>query len=60
MMRVKIPIGGIEMGVPNANDKNKLKQETETVKGTMFSVGIVGAVILVTYFIVYGLYIVRI
>ena len=58
MMRVKIPIGGILMGAQNANNKNKT--ETETTKGTMFSVGIVGAVILITYFIVYGLYLVRI
>lgn len=46
------------MGAQNANNKNKT--ETETSKGTMFSVGIVGAVILITYVIVYGLYLVRI
>ncbi|MFO1443309.1 cytochrome c oxidase subunit II [Bacillus sp. Bva_UNVM-123] len=46
------------MGVPNPKDKNK--RDTESVKGTIFSVGVVGAVILITYFIMYGLYMVRI
>lgn len=35
-------------------------KETETVKGTIFSVGVVGAVILLTYVIVYGLYMMRV
>ncbi len=30
-----------------------------TLKGTFFSVGVVGAVILVTYLLIYGLYMVR-
>ncbi|MBS4220460.1 cytochrome C oxidase subunit II [Bacillus sp. FJAT-49711] len=39
---------------------NRVKQENEeTTKGTLFSVGIVGAVILVTYLVLYGLYMVR-
>ncbi len=38
----------------------EVKQPEETVKGTMFSVGVVGAVILITYLIVYGLYMARV
>ncbi|MCR2823503.1 cytochrome C oxidase subunit II [Lederbergia panacisoli] len=39
---------------------NRVKNESkENLKGTMFSVGIVGAVILLTYLVLYGLYMVR-
>lgn len=34
--------------------------EEQTVKGTIFSVGIVGAVIFITYIVIYGLYMVRV
>lgn len=36
------------------------KEEEESYKGTMFSVGVVGAVILITYLVLYGLYMARI
>lgn len=32
----------------------------ETFKGTIFSVGVVGAVILITYVVIYGLYMARV
>ena len=39
---------------------NKLKVEEESQKGTAFSVTIVGAVILITYFVLFGLYMGRV
>ncbi|MBS4209421.1 hypothetical protein [Bacillus sp. FJAT-50079] len=36
------------------------KEEKETYKGTMFSVGVVGFVILITYLVLYGLYMARV
>ncbi|WP_170289648.1 hypothetical protein [Cytobacillus depressus] len=42
-----------------AKQENKLK-EKETQFGTVLSVTIVGAVILVTYFVLFGLYMVRV
>lgn len=40
--------------------ETEVRPPEDTVKGTMFSVGVVGAVILITYLIVYGLYMVRV
>lgn len=49
------------METPKVDQNQELKQENETsVKGTMFSVGIVGAVIFLTYIILYGFYMVRV
>jgi len=49
------------MGMSKTNDnKEKQKQNVESVKGTMFSVGLVGVVILITYVVLYGLYMARV
>lgn len=43
------------------NRDKKLNKEKETsLKGTWFSVGVVGAVILVVYLIIFGLYMARV
>lgn len=43
------------------NHENKIGEENESsLKGTFFSVGVVGAVILITYIIVFGLYMARV
>ncbi|MCH1624108.1 cytochrome c oxidase subunit 2A [Fredinandcohnia quinoae] len=42
------------------NQKEKLSEEHEApLKGTWISVGVVGAVILATYILLYGLYMAR-
>ncbi len=38
----------------------KADESSTTVKGTIFSVGVVGAVIFITYLIIYGLYMARV
>lgn len=43
-----------------AKRRNHVKGKEETHKGTVFSVTIVGAVILITYFIVFSLYMGRV
>ncbi|GAA0341808.1 hypothetical protein GCM10008967_35250 [Bacillus carboniphilus] len=47
------------MGASNLNNK-KSEEEKESMLGTYFSVGIVGGVILLTYVIVFGLYMIRV
>ncbi|WP_156351148.1 hypothetical protein [Neobacillus vireti] len=39
---------------------SRKKADKESYKGTIFSVTVVGAVILVTYFVLYGLYMARV
>jgi hypothetical protein len=49
------------MGTTKVNLKEKLSKEHEApLKGTWFSVGVVGAVIFITYLIVFGLYMARV
>jgi hypothetical protein len=49
------------METPNAEHGTKVEMENETsIKGTMISVGLVGTVILITYFVVFGLYMTRV
>lgn len=48
------------MGTNNLKHKQKLTEEQEApLKGTWISVGVVGAVILATYILLYGLYMAR-
>jgi hypothetical protein len=48
-------------GERKSGNELKLSEESEnTTKGTMFSVGVVGAVIFITYLIVFGLYMSRV
>jgi hypothetical protein len=49
------------MATPNVDQETKGEMENETsIKGTMISVGLVGTVILITYFVVFGLYMTRV
>lgn len=48
------------MEITNVDHEEKLDKEKESKIGTYFSVGIVGAVIFVTYLIVFGLYMARV
>lgn len=49
------------MGATNVNDKERLGEEHEApLKGTWISVGVVGAVILATYIVLIGFYMVRV
>jgi hypothetical protein len=49
------------MGTLNVDPEKKPNEENETsLKGTIFSVGVVGAVIFITYLLVYGLYMDRV
>lgn len=59
MMEVIIKSGGILMKLSNMNQDDNLSKEQETYKGTLFSVSVVGAVIFITYLIIYGLYMAR-
>lgn len=49
------------MKATKVNHKEKLDKEHETpLKGTWFSVGVVGAVILITYIVLFWLYMARV
>lgn len=48
------------MGASKVNREEQFDKEIESRKGTWISVGVVGAVILVTYFIVFGLFMARV
>ena len=49
------------METPKVEQGEKVDIEKETsIKGTLISVGLVGAVILVTYLVVFGLYMSRV
>ncbi|MGM0878144.1 MAG: cytochrome C oxidase subunit II [Bacillota bacterium] len=49
------------MGPTDVNHEKKLDEEKKSsLKGTFISVGVVGAVIFITYLVVYGLYMVRV
>ncbi len=49
------------MGSKKKNHEAKLDGENVTsLKGTAISVGVVGAVILITYIVLYGLYMARV
>ena len=50
------------MAAPNDNQKETLNKqhETETLKGTIFSVSMVGGFIFLTYLLLYGIYMVRV
>jgi hypothetical protein len=43
----------------NKSNTENVSKEEETHKGTMFSVGVVGLVILITYVVLYGLFMAR-
>jgi len=47
------------MGAAKPNHGKKGSKENETMVGTFFSVGVVGAVILFTYIVLYGLFMAR-
>ena len=48
------------MEAPNVEQGEKLDKENESsIKGTLISVGLVGSVILITYLVVFGLYMAR-
>jgi hypothetical protein len=44
----------------NVNHEEKLDKNNESKVGTWVSVGLVGAVILITYFVLFGLYMARV
>ncbi|MBU8877565.1 cytochrome c oxidase subunit 2A [Bacillus sp. FJAT-29790] len=46
--------------VKSKDSKTQEEQKHESVKGTMFSVGVVGAVIFITYVVLFGLYMARV
>lgn len=49
------------METPKAKQDEKVLTENEgSLKGTIFSVGVVGAVIFLTYLLLYGLYMARV
>lgn len=41
------------------NEEVEVVEESSTIKGTIFSVAVVGGVIFVTYLLIYGLYMAR-
>lgn len=47
------------METRKVNQGGKAAKEQNSMKGTFFSVGVVGAVIFVTYLLLYGLYMAR-
>ena len=48
------------MDAPNVEKEEKLSSDNETsIKGTLISLGLLGTVILVTYLVVFGLYMAR-
>ncbi|MBP2239896.1 hypothetical protein J2Z40_000449 [Cytobacillus eiseniae] len=49
----------METKVNKSNTEVVSATEEETTKGTMFSLGIVGLVILITYIVLYGLFMAR-
>lgn len=59
-MKVRIKGEGFTMGSTKVNQTAKVKKEHDTMKGTMFSVGVVGVVIFITYLFIYGLYMARV
>ncbi|WP_152526165.1 cytochrome c oxidase subunit 2A [Thalassobacillus devorans] len=48
------------MAESNVKQNEEVVEESSTIKGTIFSVAVVGGVILVTYLLIYGLYMTRI
>jgi hypothetical protein len=49
------------MEAPNVEQEEKLSNDNETsIKGTLISVGLLGSVILITYLVVFGLYLTRV
>ena len=49
------------MEAPKVDQGTKVEMKNETsIKGTMISVGLVGSVILLTYLVVFGLYMTRV
>ncbi|SEB10126.1 hypothetical protein SAMN05421743_11697 [Thalassobacillus cyri] len=43
----------------NVKQNEEVVEESSTIKGTIFSVAVVGGVIFVTYLLIYGLYMAR-
>lgn len=48
------------MGESKVNREEKFDEEQVSHKGTWISLGVVGAVILITYLVLYGLYMSRV
>jgi hypothetical protein len=48
------------MGATKVNRKEKVDKEQDSHKGTWISLGMVGAVILITYFVLFGLFMDRV